>query len=145
PFANVGLEYTGGQSSVDYRSALTATTTVGVKQQLPYGGEVTAQALVKFVDAIHGNIDQGESADLALTASVPLLRGAGMVNLEPLISSERTLVYQVRSFETYRRSFAVDIASQYFALLAEQQGIANRMQNYATLASLLERARALFA
>ena len=39
-----------------------------------------------------------ESASLALSASVPLLRGAGMVNLEPLIASERGLVYTVRGF-----------------------------------------------
>jgi outer membrane protein TolC len=67
-----------------------------------------------------------------------------MVNLEPLINSERQLVYEVRSFEAFRREFAVSIASQYFALLTRQQAIRNRLLNYATLASLLERAQALF-
>jgi outer membrane protein TolC len=145
PFVRGGLEYTGGQGDVDYRSALAATTTAGVRQKLPYGGEIVAETLVKFVNAINGNVEDGESADIALSGSLPLLRGAGMVNLEPLIASERELVYQVRTFESYRRSFAVDIASRYFALLAAQQGIDNRLQNYATLASLLERAKALFA
>lgn len=145
PFASVGYEYSGGQADVNYRSALAATATAGVKQQLPYGGEVTASALVKFVDAISGNVDNAETAELVMSGSIPLLRGAGLVNLEPLIKSERELVYQVRTFEAYRRSFAVDIASQYFGLLAQQQAIANRKQNYDTLSALLERARALFA
>jgi outer membrane protein TolC len=145
PFVTTKLDYTAGQSDVDYRSALAATTSAGVKQQLPYGGEIVAETLVRFVDAIEGQVQDGESADFALSGSVPLLRGAGLVNLEPLISSERELIYDVRTFETFRRSFAVNVASQYFALLAQQQAISNRLQNYATLATLLERARALAA
>ena len=145
PFARVGTEYTGGQADVDYRSALAATASAGVRQQLPYGGEVVAETLVRFVDAISGEVEDGESAELALSGSLPLLRGAGMVNLEPLISSERELVYEVRAFEQFRREYAVGIATQYFDLLTRQQAISNRLQNYATLASLLERARALFA
>jgi outer membrane protein TolC len=145
PFARVGAEFTGAQGDVNYRSALAATASAGVKQQLPYGGEITAETLVKFVDALEGEAENAESADVVISGSIPLLRGAGLVNLEPLIASERQVVYAVRDFEAYRRSFAVDIASRYFGLLAQQQAIRNRLQNYATLASLLERARALFA
>jgi outer membrane protein TolC len=54
-------------------------------------------------------------------------------------------VYAVREFEAFRRQFAVRIASQYFDLLAQQNSIANRLQNVATLTALLERARALFS
>ena len=145
PFARVGADYTGGQADVQYRSALAATASAGVRQQLPYGGEIVAETLVRFVNAIEGEVEDGESADIVLSGSLPLLRGAGMVNLEPLIAGERELVYAVREFGSFRRSFAVDISSRYFALLAQQQSIANRLQNYATLASLLERAEALFA
>ena len=145
PFARAGAEYTGGQADVDYRSALAATASAGVRQRLPYGGEIVAETLVRFVDTISGEVEGGESAEIALSGSLPLLRGAGMVNLEPLISSERELVYAVRNFEVFRREYAVDIASRYFSLLSAQQAIANRLQNVATLTALLERARALFA
>jgi outer membrane protein TolC len=144
PFATVGAQYTGGQRSVDYRSALAVTTNAGVRQKLPYGGEVVAEALVSFINAISDNAENGESASLALSGSVPLLRGAGMVNLEGLISSERELVYQVRAFEEFRRSFAVTISRQYFNLLAGQQAMRNRQLNYDNLAVLTERTRALF-
>ncbi len=144
PFARATAEFTGGQADVDYRSALAATAAAGVRQKLPYGGEVVAETLVRFVDAIEGEVENGESAEVALSGTVPLLRGAGMVNLEPLISSEREMVYEVRAFEAFRRSFAVNVSSQYFGLLAQQQSISNRLQNYATLASLLERAQALY-
>ena len=144
PFASVGAAYSGGQQSVDYRSALTVTTNAGVRQRLPYGGEVVAEALVRFVNAISDNVEDGEEAQVALSGSVPLLRGAGMVNLEPLVSSERQLVYQVRDFEEFRRTLAVSIARQYFNLLARQQGVRNRQLNYDNLLVLTERTRALF-
>src|SRR5205814_1064554 len=60
-------------------------------------------------------------------------------------SSEREMVYQVRSFETFRRSFAVTVASEYFRLLTQQQSIENRRQNFESLRSLTERTQALYA
>jgi outer membrane protein TolC len=144
PFATVGAAYAGGQQAVDYRSALTVTTNAGVRQRLPYGGEVVAEALVRFVNAVSDNAENGEDAQVALSGSLPLLRGAGMVNLEGLIASERELVYQVRDFEAFRRSFAVSVARQYFTLLARQQAVRNRQLNYDNLLVLTERTRALF-
>ena len=144
PFASVGARVNGGQENVNYRSALTITNSIGVRQQLPYGGEVTARALVNFVNAINSNANDGESAAIVLTASVPLLRGAGLVNLEPLINSERALVYGVRDFEDFRRTFAVDVASQYFQLLADQQSITDRRQNLESGRALTQRSRDMY-
>jgi outer membrane protein TolC len=144
PFGNAGLQFTGGQADAKYQSALNATSALGVKQNLPYGGQVTAKALVGFVDALNSTTEGGESAQVALTGSIPLLRGAGMVNLEPLIQSERTLIYQVRTFEQFRRQFAVDVARQYFNLLVLQQRVFNRRLNVSNLTALVERTQALF-
>lgn len=144
PFATTGLRYTGGQADIDYRAALTATTAIGVRQRLPYGGEIVAQTLVDFVSALSDNAESGESAAVVLSGSLPLLRGAGMVNLEPLISSERELIYTIRGFEDFRRDFAVSVASQYLSLLTRQQALDNRRQNLRNNQILLERTRALF-
>jgi hypothetical protein len=145
PFVTQSLTYNGGQRDVNFRSALTAATSAGVRQRLPYGGEVVAEALVDFVQAINNNSDSGESASLALNGSIPLLRGAGLVVQEPLIQSERSMVYEVRRFEDFRRQFAVDVATRYLRLLARQANIANRRFNYASLAELTERTLALYA
>lgn len=145
PFARTGLQFAGGQQDSSYRAALTATANAGVRQRLPYGGEIVAETLVQFVSALNDNTANGESVEFALSGSVPLLRGAGLVNLEPLIQSERALVYAVRDFEDFRRSFVVNTAQQYFNLLSTQQSVANRLQSYADRAQLLERARAVFA
>lgn len=144
PFVTQEFNFAGGQRDVDYRSAINAVTTVGVRQQLPYGGEVTARTLATAVQVIDGNVQDGQSAEVALTASIPLLRGAGLVNLEPLINSERQLVYQIRDFEHFRRNFAVDIASRYFNLIAQQQQLANSRMNFAGLARLTAQTQALY-
>jgi hypothetical protein len=145
PFAGGSLEYTGGQKDVNYRAALNSTVRAGVRQKLPYGGELVAEGLVGFVNALDGNAASGENASVVLSGSIPLLRGAGMVNLEPLINGERSLVYQVRTFENFRRDFVISVANQYFRLLNQQQSVANRRVNYANFVTLTERARALYA
>jgi hypothetical protein len=145
PFARTTAGFSGSQASADYDSAFRVSQSLGVRQQLPYGGEVAAQGLVEFVDALRGNLQNGEDAELALSATVPLLRGAGWVNLEPLIRSERELVYQVRQFEDFRRGFTVIVAQEYFELLSVQQQIANALQNLQNSRNLAERTQALYA
>lgn len=144
-FAGGSLRYSGTQASGKYASALSAVANAGVRQKLPFGGEIVASALVEFVNALNGNVENGESATLALSASIPLLRGAGWVNLEPLIASERNLVYATRAFEEFRRQFAVDLATEYFRLVSRQQRIVNRYLNYMSFVALTERTTALFA
>lgn len=145
PFARTTVAYTGGQLDADYRSAYTVTQTAGVRQQLPYGGEIVADGLVRFIQAINDNSQSGEEASLALRGSIPLLRGAGMVNLEPLIDSERQLVYEVRQFEEFRRSFVVDIASAYFDLVNSQNRINNSLIRYVNAMNLVARLEDLYA
>ena len=145
PFARTGASYAGGQQDANYRSALAVTNSVGVRQQLPYGGEVVAEALVDFVQALNDNSQSGESAALVLRGSIPLLRGAGMVNLEPLIDSERNLIYEVRDFEEFRRSFVVDIASAYFQLVNAQSRINNSLISYVNSTNLVVRLEDLYA
>ena len=144
PFANVGASYRGGQASVNYRSALSVTGEAGVRQRLPLGGEIVASGLVSFIDALNQNTTDGENAELALRASIPLLHGAGMVNLEALIQSEREVIYSVRNFESFRRNFAINIASGYFRLITTQQSIRNRYVRYVSNIELTNRTEALF-
>src|SRR5947207_3092019 len=72
PFANTGLKYSGSQKDFNYQSALRATAAAGVRQQLPLGGELTAQGLVTFIDALNDNTQSGESASLAISGTIPL-------------------------------------------------------------------------
>jgi outer membrane protein TolC len=147
PFASSRLEYDGQGNpdpKVGYQSAMRVINTTGVNQKLPYGGTVTASVVHNFVETLTGSAVDGNSAQIALSGSVPLLRGFGMVNLEPLIQSERTLIYQVRTFDDYRRGFVVGVAQQYFQLVSAQQSVLNRRLNLLNLDELTERTRALY-
>jgi outer membrane protein TolC len=135
----------GGATGPDYNAALTAVTFAGVRQRLPAGGEIVAEATADFVDALDGNVQEGESAELAIRASIPLLRGAGLVNLESLIDAERDLIYQIRSFERFRRGFVVDAARRYFNLRASKSRVRNRFRRYLSALQLVDRSINLFA
>ncbi len=143
PFVTTDLRYTDGEAA-DYQSAYSITQRAGVRQRLPYGGEIVASGLVSFVNALNDNVSDGESAELAIRGSIPLWRGAGMVNLEALIASERELIYATREFEGFRRSFAVDVATRYFNVLIRYNALRNRFTNYRNLLELVERTEALF-
>ena len=146
PFADVtaGFARTNEPAVTDQANYLGGLD-AGVTQHLPLGGSITAQAVLNMIDVLDDHLGDGQTARLAMTGSIPLLRGAGMVNLEPLIESERSLVYQIRTFEDFRRQFAVDIASSYFLLLDDQESIDNRRLKFMTSTDLTERTRALYA
>ncbi|MEL7238200.1 MAG: TolC family protein, partial [Planctomycetota bacterium] len=144
PFGGVRADFNRSGRSAEFDSAVNATANLGLRQQIPYGGEVVAEGLVRFVEALDGNAQDGESADLVLRGSLPLLRGFGMINLEPLISSERGLVYNIRGFERFRRGFAVQVSQRYFRLLTSQSRISNRYLRYISALRLVERTLSLF-
>jgi hypothetical protein len=65
-----------------------------------------------------------------LSASIPLLRGAGKhVVLEPLTQAERDVVYALREFERFRHTFAVGVASDYLEVLRLLDRVRNAEEN----------------
>jgi hypothetical protein len=146
PSANVQARYNGNGSSgpLGYQAAMRVVDTVGVSQRLPWGGQLTAQGVHNLVETLSGQAAEGSSAQLVLRGSMPLLKGFGMVNLEPLIQSERSLIYQIRNFEDYRRQFVVNIASSFFRLQSLAQAVANRRLNLRNLDNLTQRTQALY-
>ncbi|MBN1126265.1 MAG: TolC family protein [Sedimentisphaerales bacterium] len=65
------------------------------------------------------------------SVSVPLLRGSGRhIIREPLTQAERDVLYQIWTFERYKRTFAVDIATEYLAVLRQLDQVNNAEANY---------------
>lgn len=128
----------------DYSVALNATQSVGVQQNLPTGGQLIAQVLASTVQEIRQSVATSDANNVALSASIPLLRGAGTVAQEDLIAAERSMVYQVRDFERYRRGFLVTVASQYFSLVNQRAQIVNRFSNVRSYIFITDRSKALF-
>lgn len=80
------------------------------------------------------------AGDLGLTFVQPFLRGSSRaIVLEPLTQAERDLVYAVRTFERFRRGFAVDVATRYYQLAQQADVVANQEFNFQSLVALRER------
>lgn len=63
--------------------------------------------------------------------SIPLLRGSGKhIVSEPLTLAERTALYAIYTFERAKRTYAVSVASEYFADLQAIDQIINAEKNY---------------
>jgi outer membrane protein TolC len=143
-FATTSADFIGRGESSDFQNALSASQSIGVRQRLPYGGEVVASGLVSAVNELRSKAGDSESATAVLQANIPLLRGAGIVAQEDLIQSERNLVYEVRDFERYRRAFLVQVAQSYFNLVNQRAQVLNRFRSVQSYIFITQRTAALF-
>lgn len=81
---------------------------------------------------------------VGLRFTQPLLAGAGeKIVREPLTQAERDLVYSVRAFERFRRTFALDVATRYFRLIQSADQVRNQEENVRNLEQLTLRNLAL--
>jgi outer membrane protein TolC len=149
-FNTLSADLAGTPESGDYDTALNIVNDFTVSQRLPYGGTASVSALVNYTNLLQqssANTSPDETQTTRLNASLnlPLLRGAGQVAREDLIQAERDLVYAVREFERFRRSFFVDISNTYFGLLQQQRRIQNQIQQIEGLERLAEEQAELLA
>lgn len=146
-FNDTEAAFVGTPEAGDHDHALELVNQLRLTQRLPYGGEVSARALVSFVEQIRtgagSTAEDSQTAEVGVGATIPLLRGAGEVAREDLIQAERDMVYATRQFERYRREFFVEIATRYFDLMLQQAQIRNLEAQVANLDLLGQRFKAL--
>lgn len=145
-FSDISAIASGTPEDGEHNQALRLIGEFGVTQRLPYGGSVSATALVNFVQLLKdttNGVGEGQDAALVLSARLPLLRGAGQVARENRIQVSRNLVYATRRFERFRREFLLDISTRYFDLLQSQAQIANLERQVNNLVWLSDRIQAM--
>jgi len=140
-FNDTTLQVAGQGDDGAFDSAATLINELRLTQRLPSGGDIAARWIVNATEQLRSSAteDYRQSSRLVLDGNIPLLRGAGSVARESLIQAERDLVYAAREFEAFRRSYMVDIASQYFSLLQTAASIRNQQQQLESLRNTLER------
>jgi outer membrane protein TolC len=80
---------------------------------------------------------------LAATLSRPLLRNNGFKSdIENLTQAERDLLYAMRDFTRFRKSFSVDIASAYYNTLESRDFVLNSYISYQNFKRNVERSKA---
>lgn len=125
-------------SSVDSTSTDGERTTgydnnfkLGAAQVFQNGTEVASSIAVDLAGMLTGEKDSDWGIIADASISIPLLRGSGkLVTQEPLTQAQRDLVYAVRAFEQYKRTFMVGIADSYLGVLLAKRTMLNEEENY---------------
>jgi len=121
-----------------------ADATLGVQRLLGAGATVLGRIGSSLFRVVRSGASWDVIHDASLSITQPLLRGFGRrIAQEPLTQAERNLIYEVRRFERFRRTFAVDVARRFYDVLRTQDFIRNQERNYRNLTSLRERNEAL--
>ncbi len=106
-------------------STQTTTGNLGISALTRTGGLIATNLTTNFVRFLTGGRDAGIS-QLGFSLAQPLLSGAGYLSAsEVLTQSERNVLYSIRNFAQYRKSFAVDIASQYYGVIQSRETARN--------------------
>jgi outer membrane protein TolC len=106
-------------------STLTTTGNLGFSALTRTGALLATNLTTNFVRFFTGGKDSGIS-QLGFSLTQPLLSGAGYLSAsEVLTQSERNVLYAIRNFAQYRKSFAVDIAAQYYSVIQSRETARN--------------------
>jgi len=106
-----------------------------VSQILATGGTVTASLSSSlFRTLVSSSGDPSTASSLVFKVVQPLWRGSGaVVARESITQAERTMVYAIRDFVRYQKSFTVSVATSFYRLLQQKDVVANAERNYRSL------------
>lgn len=121
-----------------------ASGSLSVSKILGSGARVLGSFINTFFRVFTSGDEWNASSLLSLSITQPLLEGFGSeVTLEPLTQAERNVVYAIRRYERFRRTFAVDVITEYLAVLQLDDNLENQASNFASLTQNRERSEEL--
>lgn len=122
----------------------TANSKVGMDWFLRTGGSLSVALANDITKYFTGGTSREATSVITLDITQPLLRGAGAkVAAENLTQAERNVIYSLRSYTQYQRTFAFGIVSAYYRILREKDTVRNQYNNYLRLKDSSERSAML--
>ena len=115
---------------------------LALSRRLKSGAALSGRIAVDLVNLL--TLDQASAFGIFAdaTISIPLLRGSGKhIVSEPLTQDQRNVVYEIHSFERFKRTLAVSVASGYLSVLQQEDRRDNAQNNYRSLVIGARRAR----
>ena len=110
--------------------AVQTEANIGFNRLLATGTQISTRIAIAWADVLAGTGRQGWTSIFGAAVTQPLLRGSDRrVVMENLTLAERTTLYQIRTFNRFRKTFAVAVATQYLQAL-ESYGVARNTQDY---------------
>ncbi len=118
----------GGEESVKGQNGLS------LGQAIATGADLALNLGTSLLEFLTGDKRKAAESVLSLSILQPLLRGSGrLVAMENLTQAERDVIYQVRSFARFRKSFSVNAADSYYQVLQDRDSLVNTFRNYISL------------
>ena len=135
---------TGGYSADRNDEVIGREASFGFNQLLATGTRIGTKVTAAWADVLSGNLRSGLASLLSVTVIQPLLRGSDRkVVMENLNQAERDTLYEVRSFNRFRKKFVVFVISQYYGVMQKLDEVKNARTNYNTLNRVYKRVEKL--
>lgn len=113
---------------------------------LAQGAKISFDITTYLTKLLSGSKENAYQNAMSLNIFQPLFQGAGrLVARENLVQAERNVVYQIRSFLRYQRSFSVQVAEKYYRIILARSNLDNYWKNYQFLKDTRERIEMLAA
>lgn len=134
---------TNGVNTMVNTSTLTTNANVGFNVLSRTGARLATGLTTDVLRFFTGGRDSGRT-QLGFTLTQPLLRGAGyLAASEALTQDERTVLYAIRNFTQYRKTFAVDVTTRYFRAIQARETARNAHTAYMAFNRVVERETAM--
>jgi len=130
----------GAVRNEDRDRMLLTGANAGISKQLATGTLLALDLGLTGVKYL--NHELGTTLESALSVSItqPLWRGADTIVVRNnLIQAQRNVVYALRTFVRYEKSFSVNVASSYYNVLLSLDRVKNQYENYKNLTAARER------
>ncbi|MCM8816771.1 MAG: TolC family protein [Candidatus Omnitrophica bacterium] len=133
-------------TSSDGNEQISGNLNLSLIKWLAQGAKITFDIGSYLTKFLNGNKQDVFQNALSLNILQPLFQGAGrLVAQENLVQAERNVVYQIRSFLRYQKSFSVVVAEKYFKIILAKNNLDNYWKNYQFLRDTRERIEMLAA
>ena len=135
-------DLTGMQNLATVESTF-SNTSLGARYILKSGGAIALNLTNNFTRFLSGDINEFGTNALIGSFTQPLIRGFGVdIETEALMQAERDLLYRLRDFTRFRKSFAVRVASNYYSVLLNRETARNNFAGLNATNLSLEREQA---
>jgi len=126
-----GYEHNAADESLYANTGTGRTGGIGFNQMLASGAVISTNIALDWTRFLTGSPRTSLGSVLSASITQPLLRGAGRkVAQENLTQAERNVLYQIRTFNRYRKTFVVSIIYDYYKILQQENKVLNEKNNF---------------
>ncbi len=110
---------------------LSSNSDFGFNQLLADGAIISTNIAIDWARFLTGDPQTSLGSVLSASITQPLLRGAGRkIAQENLTQAERDVLYEIRFFNRFRKTFVVSIVTDYYRVLQRRNEVINAENNY---------------